>query len=120
MGDPNDQLRQVRERLPSRQTPGESLSRQELAELVNTWIYQHKDWLVELDANYIGKLERGIIRWPSRLYRQAFRAVLGVEADSQLGFWGHRRPDIAEQAAYRLACLRGEHGSRPWGWMGVP
>lgn len=29
------------------------------------------------------------------------------------------REDIAEQARYRLACLRGEHGPRPWGWTGV-
>jgi aminoglycoside phosphotransferase (APT) family kinase protein len=31
-----------------------------------------------------------------------------------------RREDIAEQARYRLACIRGEQGSRPWGWTGVP
>jgi aminoglycoside phosphotransferase (APT) family kinase protein len=31
-----------------------------------------------------------------------------------------QRPDIAEQAGYRLACLRGECGARPWGWTGVP
>lgn len=26
---------------------------------------------------------------------------------------------VAEQARYRLACIRGEHGPRPWGWTGV-
>ncbi len=31
-----------------------------------------------------------------------------------------QRSDLAEQARYRLACIRGEHGSRPWGWTGVP
>ncbi len=31
-----------------------------------------------------------------------------------------QRPDIAEQAKYRLACVRGECGPRPWGWTGVP
>jgi aminoglycoside phosphotransferase (APT) family kinase protein len=30
------------------------------------------------------------------------------------------RLDIAEQARYRLACIRGEHGPRPWSWTGVP
>jgi aminoglycoside phosphotransferase (APT) family kinase protein len=30
-----------------------------------------------------------------------------------------RRPDLAEQAAYRLACVQGKHGPRPWGWTGV-
>jgi aminoglycoside phosphotransferase (APT) family kinase protein len=31
-----------------------------------------------------------------------------------------QREDIAEQAHYRLACIRGEHGPRPWGWKGIP
>jgi aminoglycoside phosphotransferase (APT) family kinase protein len=31
-----------------------------------------------------------------------------------------QRADIAEQARYRLACIRGDHGRRPWGWKGVP
>jgi hypothetical protein len=31
-----------------------------------------------------------------------------------------QRADIAEQARYRLACIRGGHGRRPWGWKGVP
>lgn len=30
------------------------------------------------------------------------------------------RPDIAEQARFRLACLQGKHGPRPWGWTEVP
>jgi aminoglycoside phosphotransferase (APT) family kinase protein len=31
-----------------------------------------------------------------------------------------QREDIAEQARYRIACLRGAQGPRPWGWTGVP
>jgi aminoglycoside phosphotransferase (APT) family kinase protein len=31
-----------------------------------------------------------------------------------------QRPDLVDQAVYRLACVRGERGSRPWGWTGVP
>ncbi|HKT04807.1 MAG TPA: aminoglycoside phosphotransferase family protein [Rugosimonospora sp.] len=31
-----------------------------------------------------------------------------------------QRAEIAEQAAYRLACIQGKHGPRPWGWIGVP
>ncbi|MGH3940406.1 MAG: XRE family transcriptional regulator, partial [Pseudonocardiaceae bacterium] len=68
------------------------LSRQELAELVNAWVFEHTDdhRLVELDANYIGKLEQGAIRWPRDALRRAgFRAVLGVSTDAELGF---RRP----------------------------
>ncbi|WP_059007982.1 phosphotransferase family protein [Streptomyces specialis] len=28
-------------------------------------------------------------------------------------------PAAAEQARFRLACLRGQHGERPWGWTAV-
>jgi hypothetical protein len=38
--EPNEQLRQAREQVPSRQTPGECLSRQEVAELVNLWVHE--------------------------------------------------------------------------------
>ncbi len=92
MGEPNDQLRRARERIESPYATGESLSRQELAELVNAWVYEHTEdhRVIELDANYIGKLEQGTIRWlrdPER--RAAFRAVLGVTTDAELG---SRRP----------------------------
>ncbi len=92
MAEPNDQLRRARERTESPHATGEALSRQELAELVNAWVYQHTEdqRVIELDANYIGKLEQGTIRWlrdPER--RAAFRAVLGVTTDAELG---SRRP----------------------------
>ena len=52
------------------------LSRQELAELVNAGIFEHTGRVLELDANYIGKLEQGRIRWPQDPQRRAaFRAV---------------------------------------------
>jgi hypothetical protein len=56
---PNEQLRHAREQIPSRQTPGECLSRQEVAELVNQWIHETTGHLVELGESYLGKLERG-------------------------------------------------------------
>jgi hypothetical protein len=87
---PNEKFRDARESTGSPTHPDESLSRQELAELVNAWIWErhHKpgDKPVELDRNYIGKLEQGIIRWPGKVYREAFRAVLGVSSDAELGF----------------------------------
>ncbi|MGH3929392.1 MAG: XRE family transcriptional regulator [Pseudonocardiaceae bacterium] len=89
---PNDLLRRARENVESPNASGDHLSRQELAELVNTWVFEHTDHhrLVELDANYIGKLEQGTIRWPrDPLRRAGFRAVLGVKTDAELGF---RRP----------------------------
>jgi len=41
---------------------------------------------VELNANYIGKIEQGVIRWPNALSREAFRVIFGVSKGSELGF----------------------------------
>ncbi|WP_239396069.1 hypothetical protein [Frankia sp. CiP3] len=73
---PNDHLRAARLRAASTETPGEPMSRQELAERINHWIYNHDQTITEIDGNYLGKLERGIIRWPQHRYRQALRAIL--------------------------------------------
>lgn len=39
MAEPNDRLRRARERVESPNVTGQPLSRQELAELVNAWVY---------------------------------------------------------------------------------
>ena len=116
MSEPNELLRQARERMPSRLAPGDCLSRQELAEQVNQWLYDRTKKRVELDANYIGKLERGLIRWPCRDYRQAFRAVLQVEADVHLGFCGRRRRSVSVSDVDRQQFLRlsGTAAVLPW------
>lgn len=91
-GDSNDRLRRARERVESPNATGEPLSRQELAELVNAWVYDNTNprRVIATDANYVGQLERGRIRWPQDPDRRAgFRAVLGVATDVELGF---RRP----------------------------
>ncbi|MGH3913472.1 MAG: XRE family transcriptional regulator, partial [Pseudonocardiaceae bacterium] len=92
MAEPNDQLRGAREQVESPSASGACLSRQELAELVNAWVFEHtgNQRVVELDASYVAKLERGVIRWPQDPDRRAgFRAVLGITTDAELGF---RRP----------------------------
>lgn len=91
MAEDNEQLRYAREHTPSRRTPGACLGRQELAELVNEWVYTHRRQTTSLDKNYIGKLEKGRIRWPDEAYRAALRAVLGAASDVQLGFYDTRR-----------------------------
>jgi transcriptional regulator with XRE-family HTH domain len=102
----NDQLRQARERTESPTYPGECLSRQELAELVNAHIWRHHQKTVEIDANYVGKLERGDIRWPSALYREALRTVLGVSTDAALGFRNRRRTVVRLEDVDRKQFLR--------------
>lgn len=87
MTEPNHLLRSARERTPSRVAPGESMSRRELAEAVNRWLWVTTSTRYELDAHSIGRWERGAIRWPSAHYRTALRAVLNTETDADLGLW---------------------------------
>lgn len=62
MPEPNDLLRAARMRTPSRRLPG------------------------GMDAHYVGKLERGVVRWPNHDYRAALRATLRAATDTELGF----------------------------------
>lgn len=91
MPTPNERLRGARERVTSPYATGLPLSRAELADLVNKHVYEQTQRVIELDANYIGKLERGQIRWPQAVYRDGLRAVLGVGTDTELGFSPPRR-----------------------------
>lgn len=110
MGTPNDQLRSVRESTESPVTPGESLSRSELADLVNAWIFEHKNKTVDLTANYIGKLERGLVRWPQASYREGLRVVLKVRTDAELGFRRSRKAVASLDGVNRSEFLRATLG----------
>jgi tetratricopeptide (TPR) repeat protein len=86
---PNPLLRAAQrgERRLSLSGSGRVMSRQELAEAVNTYLWDVYQQRENLDENHIGKLERGEHRWPGERRREAFRAVLHAEADSDLGFY---------------------------------
>ncbi|TFE24612.1 hypothetical protein E0F15_21215 [Frankia sp. B2] len=84
---PNDALRQARQRLLSPSVPGAQMSRRELADLVNEAVFHGES--SPLDAQYIGRLERGTIRWPQASYRAALRAILHADTDAELGFFPH-------------------------------
>jgi hypothetical protein len=61
-------------------------------------VFRHTGREVPVDAHYIAKLERGVIRRPSALYRAALAVVLGVDvadADAALGFRPQARPTAA-------------------------
>lgn len=62
------------------------MSRQEVAEAVNAHVYFATGRVSAMDAHYVGRLERGIRRYPTADYRAAFRAVLGAATDAELGF----------------------------------
>lgn len=49
-----------------------------------------------IDGNYVSKLERGVITWPNRAYRQAFRTLFNVPSDAELGFYPSRTRKDAE------------------------
>ncbi len=50
-----------------------------------------------IDGNYVSKLERGVITWPNRAYRQAFRTLFSAASDSELGFYPSRTRRDAER-----------------------
>ncbi|MGH3868945.1 MAG: XRE family transcriptional regulator [Pseudonocardiaceae bacterium] len=88
----------ARERTASPSNPEMCLSRQELADLVNIWVWKHHNKTVFATASYVGKLEIGLIRWPDQARREALRAILSVPRDSDLGFINVR----SERAAVKL------------------
>ncbi len=97
MAQPNGLLRARREHIPSRWTPGECMSRRELAEAVNAWLWDTTGKRYELDAHSIARYERGAVRWPGAAYRSGLRHVLATSTDAELGFWPVRRePPPAE------------------------
>ena len=88
---PNTLLTAARCRLRSPSGSGRSMSRRELAEAVNVYLWQQYGIQEHLDENDIGKYERGEYRWPSARRREAFRAVLHAATDAELGFYITRR-----------------------------
>ncbi len=91
MAEPNNVLRAARQRTASLASPDVGLSRQELAELVNTYVWEHHDKVLYHSANWVGQLERGRIRWPGTVAREALRSILGAPTDAALGFTGDPR-----------------------------
>lgn len=84
---PNTLLQQARANQQSPSGSGRRMSRQELAEQVNGYLHRAHGRTGAIDANYIGKLERGEHHWPNHDTREALRTVLGAPTDSALGFY---------------------------------
>ena len=63
-----------------------------------------------INGNYVSKLERGVITWPNRAYRQAFRTLFGVASDADLGFYPSRTRLDAERWTAMTARVRGGDG----------
>lgn len=82
----NPKLRRMREAIPSPSGSGLPMTRFELAQAVNEYIWRTTGQEVSLDAETISRYERGLIRWPGEAYRAGLRAVLGADHDAALGF----------------------------------
>lgn len=70
------------------------LTQQQLAEAVGAAHWRLFDREAAIDADHVSKLERGLIRWPNRRYREAFRVVLGATTDAELGFYSRLRDTV--------------------------
>lgn len=87
----NELLRRRRQSVPSPSGSGEPMTRHELAEAVNRHIWSTTGTKSTIDAETIGRYERGQIQWPGGTYRLGLRAVLGAGTDAELGFKPTRR-----------------------------
>ncbi|GAA4550810.1 tetratricopeptide repeat protein [Amycolatopsis samaneae] len=91
MATPNAKLRAMREATPSRAKSGEFMTRSELADAVNVYLWETREKRYSLDADAIKRYESGKVGWPGEAYREGLRAVLGVVTDADLGFRPTRR-----------------------------
>ena len=91
MATPNAKLRAIREANPSRAKAGEGMTRAELADAVNAFLWETRKQRYSLDADTIKRYESGKVGWPGEAYRAGLRAVLGVATDADLGFRPTRR-----------------------------
>lgn len=80
--EPNELLRAARS--------AAGLTQGELAERANAQVEGTTNGPGAMDGDYVSKLERGIIRWPGKEYRQALRQVLHATTDAELGFFSTR------------------------------
>ena len=101
MREPNNLLRDARLRRTSPSGSGRVMSRQEVAEAVNAWLYTQTGRVYHLDANYVGKLEQGRRCWPSEPIQRALRTVLDANQDADLGLYNPRRPPTTEDTHAR-------------------
>jgi hypothetical protein len=62
------------------------MTRAEVADAVNAWLWRRRGEVFTIDANHIGKYELGECRWPHEHYRTALCAVLGAVTPAELGF----------------------------------
>jgi hypothetical protein len=95
----NREFVRARQRLPSPARSPECMSRSELADAVNATLYRQRVFNLDVDTTYVGKLESGVYHWIRDARRRAaFRAVLQVERDEDLGLYKARKSRVDAKA----------------------
>lgn len=90
----NELLAAARMRTESSGSPGQPMTRHELAEAVNDHVFRTTGRAGAVDAQHIGRWERGVNQWPAQRHRAALRAILNVATDAELGFHRSRRTSV--------------------------
>ncbi len=93
----NEKFRAARLRLQSPSRPGFPMSRQELADLVNSIMNPAESRDQPVTVNHICKIEQGINTWPRPHRRAAYRTALKVDDDADIGFFSRRRRPADER-----------------------
>jgi hypothetical protein len=73
------------------------ITESQVAEEVSRLVTAQTGRDLAIDGNYVSKLERGVITWPNRSYRQAFRTLFNAADDAELGFYSSRTRRDAER-----------------------
>ncbi|WP_051451492.1 helix-turn-helix domain-containing protein [Actinospica robiniae] len=78
-------------------------TQQQLADAVRTEVLRATGQHCAVDSAWVGRLERGAIKWPGAQYRAALRTVLGGATDAVLGLAGSRTVIGSAKAAIEPA-----------------
>jgi aminoglycoside phosphotransferase (APT) family kinase protein len=68
-------------------------------------------------AQFCKRYDHDVTEWAGYSILRDARELRKVTFAAQMA---GQRPGLREQAEYRLACIRGERGPRPWNWTPVP
>ncbi|GLY04990.1 aminoglycoside phosphotransferase family protein [Actinoplanes sp. NBRC 101535] len=68
-------------------------------------------------ATFCHQYGHDVTEWPGYPVLRAARELRKVTFAAQMAT---QHPQLEDQALYRLACIKGERGDRPWHWTPVP
>lgn len=98
---PNVRLRAAREE--------RGLTLQQVADLIADHVGRVTGTRPPIDGDHVGRYERGLITWPGKWYRMAFRELYRASSDEEIGFHSRR----STRAVRALTLGSGEDSSPP-------